>query len=34
MTVETDQWSAVAAALVREVLRDVPPSRLLGSLLA
>jgi phosphohistidine phosphatase len=34
MTVETDQWSAVAAALVREVLRDVPPSRLFGSLLA
>jgi phosphohistidine phosphatase len=34
MTLDTDQWSAVAPALVRDVLNDVPPSRLFSSLFA
>lgn len=34
MTLDTDEWSAVAPALVRDVLSDVPPSRLFSSLFA
>ena len=34
LTFDTDQWSAVAAALVRDVLSEAPPSRLFGSIFA
>jgi phosphohistidine phosphatase len=34
MTLDTDEWSAVAPALVCDVLSDVPPSRLFSSLFA
>lgn len=34
LTLDTDQWSAVAPTLVREVLNEAPPARLFSSLFA